>query len=154
LICHPNNISRSTINEDHHYISPHFSPEFSHFLPLRSKYSLQHPVLDRPQSTFFHQCEKPICTSTQNIKMNAKRRVNSNSDSNLLFSSNVEYLKYFFMSRGTPSYENVDRPKRVDSKECNANTVIPRLTKIFLAVFRTRLTNMDSANECFSGCAR
>ena len=29
-----------------------------------------------------------------------------------------------------------------------------RLTKIFFAVFRTRLTNMDSANECFSGCAR
>ena len=24
----------------------------------------------------------------------------------------------------------------------------------FFAVFRTRLTNMDSANECFSGCAR
>ena len=45
------------------------------------------------------------------------------------------------------------------------NTVIPRLTsdptneffwlmKIFSAVFRTWLTNMDSANECFSGCAR
>jgi len=27
------------------------------------------------------------------------------------------------MSRDTPSYENVDRPKRVDSRECNANTV-------------------------------
>jgi len=24
----------------------------------------------------------------------------------------------------------------------------------FFAVFWTRLTNMDSANECFSGCAR
>jgi len=43
-------------------------------------------------------------------------------------------------------------------------TVIPRLTsdlltnfsanENFFAVFRTRLTNMDSANECFSGCAR
>jgi len=36
--------------------------------------------------------------------------------------------------------------------------VIPRLTsdpaKEFFAVFWTRLTNMDSANECFSGCAR
>jgi hypothetical protein len=29
-----------------------------------------------------------------------------------------------------------------------------RLTKIFFAVFRTRLTNMDSANECFSVCSR
>jgi len=46
-----------------------------------------------------------------------------------------------------------------------SSTVIPRLTsdpaneffrltKIFLAVFWTRLTNMDSANECFSGCSR
>jgi hypothetical protein len=26
--------------------------------------------------------------------------------------------------------------------------------KDFFAVFRTRLTNMDSANKCFSGCAR
>jgi len=38
-------------------------------------------------------------------------------------------------------------------------TVIPRLTsgpanEDFFAVFRTRLTNMDSANVCFSGCAR
>jgi len=38
------------------------------------------------------------------------------------------------------------------------DTVIPRLTRDpanedFFAVFWTRLTNMDSANECFSGCA-
>ena len=38
-------------------------------------------------------------------------------------------------------------------------TVIPRLTsdpanEYFFAVFRARLTNIDSANECFSGCAR
>ena len=37
--------------------------------------------------------------------------------------------------------------------------VIPRLTsdpanEDFFAVFWTRLTNMDSANKCFSGCAR
>jgi len=43
--------------------------------------------------------------------------------------------------------------------QIHTNTVIPRLTsdpaneffvltKIFFAVFRTRLTNMDSANEC------
>jgi len=42
--------------------------------------------------------------------------------------------------------------------------VIPRVTsdpaneisanEDFFAVFWTRLTNMDSANECFSGCAR
>jgi len=39
------------------------------------------------------------------------------------------------------------------------STVIPRLTsdpanEDFFAVFRTRLTNMDLANKCFSGCAR
>ena len=36
----------------------------------------------------------------------------------------------------------------------NFCTVIPRLTKISPRCFWTRLTNMDSANECFSGCAR
>jgi len=46
----------------------------------------------------------------------------------------------------------------------NESTVIPRLTsdpandfsanEDFFAVFWTRLTNMDSANENFSGCAR
>ena len=48
----------------------------------------------------------------------------------------------------------------------HTHTVIPRLTsdpanerifrptKIFFSVFWTRLTNMDSANEFFSGCAR
>jgi hypothetical protein len=46
----------------------------------------------------------------------------------------------------------------------NLTIVIPQLTsdpatnfsanEDFFAVFRTRLTNMDSANECFSGCAR
>ena len=35
-----------------------------------------------------------------------------------------------------------------------SSTMIPRLTKIFSSGFGTRLTNMDSANECFSGCAR
>jgi len=48
--------------------------------------------------------------------------------------------------------------------QTNAVRVIPRLTSDlltnfsanvdFFAVFWTRLTNMDSANECFSGCAR
>jgi len=48
---------------------------------------------------------------------------------------------------------------------CLGSTVIPQLTsdpaneffgqrRFFFAVFRTRLTNMDSANVCFSGCAR
>ena len=37
-------------------------------------------------------------------------------------------------------------------------TVIPQLTsdpanEDFFTVFRTRLTNVDSANVCFSGCA-
>jgi len=42
--------------------------------------------------------------------------------------------------------------------EISHNTVIPRLTsdpanEDFFVVFCTRLTNMDLANECFSGCA-
>ena len=48
---------------------------------------------------------------------------------------------------------------RLSQNSQNVFTVIPLLTNFsanedFFAVFRTRLTNMDSANECFSGCAR
>jgi hypothetical protein len=31
-----------------------------YFIPLRSKYSPQHPVLKLPQAVFFPQCEKSI----------------------------------------------------------------------------------------------
>jgi hypothetical protein len=30
----------------------HLSPSSCHFIPLRSKYSLQHPVLEHPQPMF------------------------------------------------------------------------------------------------------
>jgi hypothetical protein len=41
----------------------------------------------------------------------------------------------------------IPRPTSDHANEFSAN-------EDFFAVFRTRLTNMDSANECFSGCAR
>jgi len=41
------------------------SPASRHFLPLRSKYSSQHPVLKRPQSMFLPQCERSSFTPIQ-----------------------------------------------------------------------------------------
>jgi len=37
-----------------------------HILPSRSKHSLQHPVIEHPQSTFFPLCERPSFTPIQN----------------------------------------------------------------------------------------
>jgi len=42
------------------------SPGSRHFLPLRSKYSPQHPVLRHLQSTSFFQCQRPSFTPIRN----------------------------------------------------------------------------------------
>jgi hypothetical protein len=41
-----------------------------HFISLRSKYSLQHPVLKRPQSMFLPQCQRPSFTPIHNHRQN------------------------------------------------------------------------------------
>jgi hypothetical protein len=41
-----------------------FSPSSCHFLPLKFKYSHQHPVLKQPQSIFLP-CERPRFTPIQ-----------------------------------------------------------------------------------------
>jgi hypothetical protein len=41
-----------------------------HFLPLRSKYFPQHPVLKQPQSMLLPQCERPSFTLIQNSRCN------------------------------------------------------------------------------------
>jgi hypothetical protein len=43
-----------------------FSPPSSHFIPLQSKYSPQHPVLNHPQSVFLPQCQRSSFTYIQN----------------------------------------------------------------------------------------
>jgi hypothetical protein len=43
-----------------------FSPTSYHFIPLRSKYSPQRPVLKHPQSMFLPWCQRPSCTLIQN----------------------------------------------------------------------------------------
>jgi hypothetical protein len=43
-----------------------FSPNSRHFVPLRSKYSQQRPVLKHPQSMFIPQCRRPSFTPIQN----------------------------------------------------------------------------------------
>jgi hypothetical protein len=48
---HPNNIWRSV--QVMKLLIMKFSSVSYHFLPLRSKYSPQHPVLKHPQSMFF-----------------------------------------------------------------------------------------------------
>jgi hypothetical protein len=44
------------------------SPTSRHYLPLRSKYSPQHPVLRHPQSTLLPKCERPSFAPIQNIR--------------------------------------------------------------------------------------
>jgi hypothetical protein len=41
-----------------------------YFIPLRSKYSPQHPVLKHPQSMLFPQCYRPSFTPIQNNRQN------------------------------------------------------------------------------------
>jgi hypothetical protein len=48
-----------------------FSPVSCHFIPLRSRYSPQHPVLKHPQSVFFPSDDTEFHTHTkQQIKLN------------------------------------------------------------------------------------
>jgi hypothetical protein len=42
------------------------SPFSRYFIPLRSKYSPQHPVLKHPQSVLFPLCYRPSFTAIQN----------------------------------------------------------------------------------------
>jgi hypothetical protein len=51
-----------------------FSPTYCHFISLRSRYSLQHPVLKRLQSVFFLYCQRPSFTLIQNYKQNYTER--------------------------------------------------------------------------------
>jgi hypothetical protein len=43
-----------------------FSLASCYFIPLRSKYSHEHPVLKHPQSMFLSECERPSVTPIQN----------------------------------------------------------------------------------------
>src|SRR5215510_732722 len=44
-----------------------FSPLPCHLVPLRPKYSPQHPILKHPQPTFLPQCQRPSFTPIQQI---------------------------------------------------------------------------------------
>ena len=48
----------------------YFSPLPCHFVPLRPKYSPQHPDLKHPQPTTLPQCERPCFTPIQNNRQN------------------------------------------------------------------------------------
>jgi hypothetical protein len=43
-----------------------FSAFPCHLIPLRPKYSPQHPILKHPQPTFFPQCQRPSFTPIRN----------------------------------------------------------------------------------------
>jgi hypothetical protein len=47
-----------------------FSPLPCHLVPLRPKYSPQHPILKHPQPTFFPQCQRSRLTPIHNNKHN------------------------------------------------------------------------------------
>jgi carbohydrate-binding DOMON domain-containing protein len=45
------------------------SPFPRHLIPLRSKYSPQHPILKQPQPAFLPQCERPSLKKKKKIKL-------------------------------------------------------------------------------------
>src|SRR5215510_6626731 len=47
-----------------------FSPLPCYLVPLRPKYSPQHPILKHPQPTFLRQCQRLSFTPIQNNKQN------------------------------------------------------------------------------------
>ena len=61
---HPNNIWVSST----HHCAPHYvvSSTPCYLIPLRPKYSPQHPTLKHPQLTFLPQCKQPSFTPIQN----------------------------------------------------------------------------------------
>jgi hypothetical protein len=48
----------------------YFSPFPCYPVPLRPKYSPQHPILKHPQPTFLPKCERPSLTPVQNNRQN------------------------------------------------------------------------------------
>ena len=48
----------------------YFSPLPCYLVPLRPKYSPQHPILKHPQPKFLPQCERPSFTPIQNNRQN------------------------------------------------------------------------------------
>ena len=67
LILRPNNIFLVQIIK---LLIVQFSPLPCYLVPLRSKYSPQHPVLKHPQPTFLPWCERPNFTPIQNNRKN------------------------------------------------------------------------------------
>jgi len=62
---HPNNIRWGL-----QIIKPLYIQFSRYFVPLRPKYSPQHPILKHPQPKFLPQCERPSSTPIQNIRQN------------------------------------------------------------------------------------
>jgi hypothetical protein len=50
------------------------SPFLCHLVPLRSKYSPQHPILKHPQPAFLPQCQRPGFTPIQNQQLQGQAR--------------------------------------------------------------------------------
>ena len=62
------------LGKEHRYLSSSLC-SFLHscyLVPLRPKYSPQHPILKHPQPMFLPQCQRPSFTSIQNNRQNYK----------------------------------------------------------------------------------
>ena len=66
--CHPSNIEWGV--QITKLLSMSFSPFPCHLVPLRPKYSPQHPLLKHSQPTFLPQYERPSFTPIQNNRQN------------------------------------------------------------------------------------
>ena len=62
-------ITRTTLGEQYRSLSSSLC-SFLHLVPLKPKYSPQHPILKHPQPPFLPQCERPSFTPIQNNRQN------------------------------------------------------------------------------------
>jgi hypothetical protein len=66
--CHPHNIGWGV--QIIKFLILYFSSLSCYLVPLRPKYSPQHPILTHPLPTFVPQCQRPSFTPIQNNKQN------------------------------------------------------------------------------------
>jgi len=60
----------SILSPEQYWVRRRDSPLPCYIIPLRPKYSSQHPTLKHSQPTFLPQCERPSCTPVQNNRQN------------------------------------------------------------------------------------
>jgi hypothetical protein len=71
-----------------------FSPLPCYLVPLRPKYSPQHPILKHHHPTFLAQCQRPCFTPTENKRQNFSSQVDTMQNQEEERQSAVQHLTF------------------------------------------------------------